>query len=996
MIPVPNLDDRSHKEIVEEAMRLIPRYCPDWTNFNPSDPGVTLIELFAWMMEMAIYRLNKVTDKNYIAFLNMMGVRLQPPQSARTLLRFQLVKSAPPTWIKRETPIATAQSGKEEPVIFETTEELLISGVRLLHCFTQVSDVYTDQSPFLDGRRGEGFEVFTGINHIERCLYLGDPSFEQVNEDSILVINISSAGSSQVVDLLEWEYWNGRRWRELRRSQNEVEEGSIAFEYIDSIEELEINEETSFWIRGRLSETPPDPNETFIDSVKARVEVRGEGIALDSAYVNIDSAVFLTVDTQRSWAPFGKEPRAENILYLLAETFPTQTGSVLRIDLRLAETKLKDPPQPSEDLILIWEYSDGKRWRRLGRSTVEGAISAPDVDFIDGTRAFTQSGELSFRRPEDLAEVEVQNEPGCWLRVRIESGDFGIPGHYELSGERWIWQDERPLRPPWVQSLSFRYTEKEKILEKVLSYNDFSYSDHTLSAHSALKRFQAFEPSSEDSPTLYLGFDAAFPNERMSLYFKMVEQVSQQRERAHREYLGEYYAERDRAIAREQRVVWEYWDGRHWADLDPEDQTQAFTESGFLYFIGPEDHKRLKRFGQIAYWFRVRLEMGGYHLMPRISCVISNAVYAHHQTTVRDEILGTSDGTPNQSFNFARGPLLEGQRLLVRERERPEGEALQALKLSEELKEARGGGYWIPWAEIESFYDSGPKSRHYIIDRVQGRLRFGDGRKGMIPPAASSNIMAKSYRVGGGLRGNITARSLKVLRKSIAHVDAVSNPFSASGGSDQESIEEAKSRGPHMIKSRNRAVTAEDFQWLSLQASNGIARAKCLNSSSRGGEVVVVIVPKQDARHIDLSLKLLPSTELLRRVKHFLDERRLITTIVNVQRPRYVEISVRVEIIRSRVGSSDKLKRNVEERLRSFLHPLVGGRDGEGWPFGRNLLKLDLYHVIEGIDGVDMVHRIHLYDEDRKRPVEQLKVADDELIYLVDVEVIEKPREQFR
>ena len=85
MIPVPNLDDRTHKEIVEEALRLIPQYCPDWTNFNPSDPGITLIELFAWMTEMIIYRLNKVTDKNFIAFLSLMGVKLQPPQSATTV-----------------------------------------------------------------------------------------------------------------------------------------------------------------------------------------------------------------------------------------------------------------------------------------------------------------------------------------------------------------------------------------------------------------------------------------------------------------------------------------------------------------------------------------------------------------------------------------------------------------------------------------------------------------------------------------------------------------------------------------------------------------------------------------------------------------------------------------------------------------------------------------------------------------------------------------------
>jgi hypothetical protein len=138
-----------------------------------------------------------------------------------------------------------------------------------------------------------------------------------------------------------------------------------------------------------------------------------------------------------------------------------------------------------------------------------------------------------------------------------------------------------------------------------------------------------------------------------------------------------------------------------------------------------------------------------------------------------------------------------------------------------------------------------------------------------------------------------------------------------------------------------------------------------------------------------------PSTELLRRVKQFLEERRLVTTIVHVVPPRYVEVSVQVEVIRKQTGSFDRLKEAVEKRLRTFLHPLLGGRNGNGWPFGRNVLKLDLYHVIEDIEGVDVVHRIRLRDEDRKEEVEQIKVAPDELVHVVDVDVFEKAREQF-
>ena len=92
MIPPPKLDDRTFDDIVDEAISMIPRYAPEWTNHNPSDPGITLIELAAWMTDLLIYRLNQVPDKNYVAFLNLLGIKLRAPRAARALVRFGLVE----------------------------------------------------------------------------------------------------------------------------------------------------------------------------------------------------------------------------------------------------------------------------------------------------------------------------------------------------------------------------------------------------------------------------------------------------------------------------------------------------------------------------------------------------------------------------------------------------------------------------------------------------------------------------------------------------------------------------------------------------------------------------------------------------------------------------------------------------------------------------------------------------------------------------------------
>src|SRR3972149_247290 len=114
-LPVPNLDDRHFQDLVDEAKRMIPRYCPTWTDHNVSDPGVTLIELFAWMVDILLYRLNRVPEKNYIKFLDLIGVKLQTPQPARANITFHLSAAQPePIAIPKGTEVATVRTETQE------------------------------------------------------------------------------------------------------------------------------------------------------------------------------------------------------------------------------------------------------------------------------------------------------------------------------------------------------------------------------------------------------------------------------------------------------------------------------------------------------------------------------------------------------------------------------------------------------------------------------------------------------------------------------------------------------------------------------------------------------------------------------------------------------------------------------------------------------------------------------------------------------------------
>src|ERR671939_62408 len=84
----PTIDERKYQDLLDEALARIPVHNPEWTNFNKSDPGVTLVEIFAFLTESLLYRCNQIPERNRLKFLSLLGVPLQPASSARGLVQF--------------------------------------------------------------------------------------------------------------------------------------------------------------------------------------------------------------------------------------------------------------------------------------------------------------------------------------------------------------------------------------------------------------------------------------------------------------------------------------------------------------------------------------------------------------------------------------------------------------------------------------------------------------------------------------------------------------------------------------------------------------------------------------------------------------------------------------------------------------------------------------------------------------------------------------------
>jgi predicted phage baseplate assembly protein len=125
MLPAPNLDDRHFQQLVDEAKRYVQQRTPEWTDHNVSDPGVTLIETFAHMVDQLGYRLNRVPDRNYLAFLDLMGVRLFPPTAARAEVVFWLTAAQPDAvLLPAGTEVATEHPATGSAVVFATVADL--------------------------------------------------------------------------------------------------------------------------------------------------------------------------------------------------------------------------------------------------------------------------------------------------------------------------------------------------------------------------------------------------------------------------------------------------------------------------------------------------------------------------------------------------------------------------------------------------------------------------------------------------------------------------------------------------------------------------------------------------------------------------------------------------------------------------------------------------------------------------------------------------------
>ncbi|HET7237613.1 MAG TPA: putative baseplate assembly protein, partial [Terrimicrobiaceae bacterium] len=414
------------------------------------------------------------------------------------------------------------------------------------------------------------------------------------------------------------------------------------------------------------------------------------------------------------------------------------------------------------------------------------------------------------------------------------------------------------------------------------------------------------------------------------------------------------------------------------------DQTAQFTQSGTVEILTPADIAPLAKFDlRELYWIRATLTFAGPNgsatrslcddpiATPRLSAIYLNTIAAVQAVTVTNEIVGSGNGLPGQSFRLSQSPVLGGPEILVLEPELPSAVERDELPnegaddaVQQTINPATGEAeIWIRWHEVTSFHGSGPHSRHYTLDHGTGELVFGNGASGLLPPLGTNSIVA-NYRVGAGSAGNVLEGAVAQLKSPVPGIVSVSNRLRADGGADLETAETVRRRGPQTLRHRGRALSRTDFEWMALEAAGTrLARVVCLPNTNRDlafepGWVTLVIVPHGTER------RLIPGVELIRLVEESVGSRAFAglenLRKINVVGPGYIEVSVDAEIAVGDLRRASQVKRDVTDALDRFLHPLTGGPEGEGWELGRNVFASEIASVIQTVPGVDYLRDLRL------------------------------------
>lgn len=959
-MPSPLIDERNSDHIINQAVDMIPFYTPEW-GFDPNkkEPGAALFRIFTQLYTGIINRLNRVPDKNHLAFLNMLGVNLLPPQPARVPVTFVLSSgAAEPVNIPAGTQLAAQTADGGKPIVFETVKEFSAIPVKLEAILSASGDNIWDHSR--EAANGQNLTIFTGDNVQQHYLYITHPNLDGWADYCSIQIDLTTTGSSarklpKSLPFNSWQYDHSSQWKLLSQ---------VLRESLVQLKKSGIDNKEAYWIRYK-SELLKD---TELQDISLAIinSINNDGKKSLDIILNIDGStadnngyqanstddpaadfdklrLFYNnsqIETMTGINPFGPLPRLNDCFYIGYAPIFSKINGMITISL----DGTFHPPDTNA--YLSWEYWNGSAWIGLN---------------VDET---TESGAVSFNAPSDLQTCKVNGIENHWLRVRIANGGYCRDKN---NPDRILIFDQKQYIPPVVTIREIKYHGDLCQPTQCMITNNLETETIDLSGGGAFTIYRA----PDTSQALYLGMSGSLLTGVYSCFLDI--------------------KELDQSPEKVPLIDWEYLTiikgCKSWCRLPVKGEACNLTRSGTIKFIIPADLQPVPCFGQELYWIRAvdrnqvfSTDSTGSKL--EIRSIHPNTVWAEQAESVTGELVQVDESIKPLQFKLSRYPVVTEDVWIDEYARLSEAERISIRNSGQyEIREVCGQDgqtthFWIKWQNCRDLLDSGTQDRHYQIDRNSGEVVFGNGQNGALPPAGPGCIMV-DYRTGGGVRGNVAASAIK-LQSSVAYVDHTVNPVAAGEGADSETTDNALIRGTQILKHRERAVAPWDYECLAREASRLVVRSKCIPDYSgtgsdynQSGYVTVLIVPdSQDPCPT-------PGFQLLATVQDYLEQRSccVITSSshLKVRGPAYYKVTVTATLATEYYDQAAALEGQARQKLAGFLHPLTGGENSDGWAFGRIPHVSDFYSLLQTIPEIDYINELTLSIEDQSNgPVDTI------------------------
>ena len=811
----PVLDPRDRQAVMAQLAARARAYTPEWRYEGAEDdPGSALAELFGEMFYQTVDRLNSVPGKLHTEFLNLTGFRMPDPSPASGLLQFTAHDTVEQPVPVPEGAQVFTEDAQGEHIVYETERRIESTPAKLQGLlFVDARDGVIQQldlektQPFFCPVEGENLQRHRFTLSQDDVLALAGPCEVEVE----LRQEGGFTASETAQRLADPEQ---ARWAFLSRDGEEAftavrAQGNSLFLSYDGAAGFAADAEGHY----KISCTgAPAGGELLLDGVSLRSRPTGWR-ALDGV-----SNGDIPIDLQEGGYCFGRRPAAYGLCYFRCDQAFCKRGA--RVNLRLevaAVVNGLDGQQPQyqfnqriidkRDAVAVvpddvyvaqvaWEYFNGLGWRPLAVSGNRNPFSCKQEGLA----------EVVFDVPNDIAGNEVNAQPGYYIRARV----VHVENEFSMT-PKWILPFLKSAECTWVYDKGLPVQR----LEAENNGGTICQEDAEDIRHLG---FPALERLAEHPRAMYFCFDRSPHAMPLSIFFDMAGRVKL-----------------------EDKVGFEAWTGSRFEPVRMVDLTRNLLHPGLMLLYLPKPLPAQTMLGMEGYWLRLSRSSylenpGGW---PRVNAIHLNTVEAFQREQAAEEIFSASAYEAGKSVDLLHRPVLEAQvwvdevgGLAVSDIEALAKEIPGRVELEREDRVITH--CWVLWQRRDHLALAGPEERCYSLDPYTGRICFGDGNHGRVPPQGEENLRVK-YAYGGGSRGNQPAGTVTQPVGSLPRISRVENLTPMSGGTDRLPPEKVDAIGSKALKHRGRAAGIRDFEEIVLQDFPQVRHVKCFSGRDVSG-----------------------------------------------------------------------------------------------------------------------------------------------------------------